>query len=75
MCARRISNRLCGEWKLKRASGHQWKQIKYAVIVAHKGKFFWGGFFFAYLVHSCQVAVGAMVTKTHNLHAFLSIAV
>ncbi len=39
MCAIRcISNRLCGEWKLKRASGHQWKQIKYIVIVAHKGK-------------------------------------
>ncbi len=23
---------------MKRASGHQWKQIKYSVIVAHKGK-------------------------------------
>ncbi len=29
----------------------------------------------AYLVHSCHVAVGAMVTKSHNLHAFLNIAV
>ncbi len=38
MCARRISNRLCEEWKLKRASGHQWKQMKYSVVVAHKGK-------------------------------------
>ncbi len=28
-----------------------------------------------YLVRLCHVAVGAMVTKTHNLHAFLSIAV
>ncbi len=37
MCAiRRMSNGLCGE--LKHASGYQWKQIKHAVIVAHKGK-------------------------------------